>query len=287
MAETRGKLSVVIVPDEWNGKFTLADLRHPRSNSSALYAFDGDKKRLAEVVTVDDEKSSWFIGNTVESDGRVNILSCMDPALLVLPYLRSATRKIPLDHLLHDDDFPLMDDLVPMLTSNIMNCIANPIGSVDLNVWQWNEEKTMEHLSGKIKRLCEEIKRQGLTADSAASSDYVSGKNEESPEERQRLAWQMLSDSLEEEVSQKLAKHLDIKLQPQTKKNTTEEEEPMEQQEVTSAKKGAKGPKEDFSKAYKKSLAKSAAKEPVNSKQKALQKSAAGSKNIMSFFNKK
>ena len=36
--------------------------------------------------------SAWFIGDVIESDGRVHLATPVDPLLLVIPYLRSAKR---------------------------------------------------------------------------------------------------------------------------------------------------------------------------------------------------
>ena len=50
--------------DEWNG-FSIVELRHPRNNKGQLFAFNGDKTKLAEVIAVSDPHAAWFIGNTI------------------------------------------------------------------------------------------------------------------------------------------------------------------------------------------------------------------------------
>ncbi len=64
MQQSKEKLSVVIVPDDWE-KFHLIELKHPRTDSATLFAIDKDRKLLAEVICVDDTYNSWFIGDTI------------------------------------------------------------------------------------------------------------------------------------------------------------------------------------------------------------------------------
>merc|ERR1712227_233727 len=135
----------------------MMELKHPKSKTGKMFALNAEKTNLAEVISIDDPYAAWFIGDTVEPDGRLQILTSMDPLLLALPYLRSAERAVPLDHLLTDDDYPHISDIVDLLTPEKMSQIANPKGSPDLNVWQWNEDKTVDYLSGKIDRLTREI----------------------------------------------------------------------------------------------------------------------------------
>ena len=41
--------------------------------------------------------------------------------------------------------------------------LANSKGSSDLNVWVWDEEKTIKYLAEKTERLTKEILAKGLT----------------------------------------------------------------------------------------------------------------------------
>ena len=74
--------------------------------------------------------SAFFIDDVIESDGRLHLATPVDPLLLVLPYLKSAKRHIPLDHLLEEDgDFPeAANRLVPVLIRNGLTSIANQKG---------------------------------------------------------------------------------------------------------------------------------------------------------------
>ena len=46
-------------------EYLITEIRHPRTQKGHLYAFNGDKTCLCEVVCVNDPYSAWFIGNTI------------------------------------------------------------------------------------------------------------------------------------------------------------------------------------------------------------------------------
>lgn len=279
------KLDICIVhfSEAWTD-YSLFDLKHPRTQKGHLFAMNGEQDQLCEVVTVHDPHSAWFIGNTIEADGRLQILASMDPLLLAIPYLRSAERCVPLDDLIFDDDFPQTSSLVPLLTRDLMDKIANSKGSPDLNVWVWNEDKCLDYLDAKVKAVKEDIKAKGLTTlDNTSSSNYVSAKRKEESEEDEeckRFAWEFLSDFLQQDLSDKLAHKINL--------NTStgnSAKKPRIDGNALNKTESKKGPKEDFSKEYNK--VKTTAKEEPNAKQKALARSAKGTKSIASFFGKK
>merc|ERR1711988_182670 len=149
---SREKHAVILLPKGWT-EFLMTELRHPRTQKGHLFAFNGDKTNLCEVVCVNDPHSAWFIGNTIESDGRMQMLTPMDPLLLAIPYLRAAERSVPLDDLLIDDDYSEIGDIIGILTREKLEKIATPKGSPDLNVWKWDEEKCLDYLATKVKKL--------------------------------------------------------------------------------------------------------------------------------------
>ena len=58
----------------------------------------------------------------------------MDPVLLVLPYLRSAERLQPLDHVVKDERFPAAADLVSLkVLAEKMEKVANRKGEGNLH----------------------------------------------------------------------------------------------------------------------------------------------------------
>ena len=90
----------------------MVELKHPKTGNGQLFAFNEDQTQIKEVVIVNEPYGSWFIGDNIESDGRLQILAEFDPVLLIIPYLRAAERSVPLDHLLTDSEFPHTEYLV-------------------------------------------------------------------------------------------------------------------------------------------------------------------------------
>ena len=54
----------LIFSEDWK-EYLMTELRHPRTQKGHLFAFNGDKTSLCEVVCVNDPHSAWFIGNTI------------------------------------------------------------------------------------------------------------------------------------------------------------------------------------------------------------------------------
>ena len=218
-----------------------------------------------------------------ESDGRLQMLTPMDPLLLAIPYLRAAERSVPLDHLLIDDDYSEIGDIIGLLTREKLEKIATSKGSPDLNVWKWDEEKCLDYLATKVKKLKTEIKEKELTTlDNESSTNYVSSKRKDDSQEEEecsRYAWEFLSDFLQSDLSEKLAKYLKLNL------DTPAVMKPVAKKPKLDGNVSSKGPVDDFSKNDK--TAKICNAEPTSAKAKALAKSAKGTKSISSFFGKK
>ena len=93
---------------------------------------------------------------------------------------------------------------------------ANSKGTPDLNVWVWDENKALDYLKQKTEKLCKEILEKGLTLlDNTSSSNYISSNRplESQDQESKKSAWEFISDFLQEDLSQKLAKILEIDLE--------------------------------------------------------------------------
>lgn len=63
----------------------------------------------------------------------------MDPLLLVLPYLRSSKKSVPLDHLLmeDEDEFPeVVNSLAPLLLARGLSSVAKSLG---MNTFAWDQ----------------------------------------------------------------------------------------------------------------------------------------------------
>lgn len=75
----------------------VVKLRHPASNKPAAFSFSPGNITVQEVLIFDENKRSWFIDESVKSDGKLHLSTPIDPIFLVLPYLRKVNVKFYFD----------------------------------------------------------------------------------------------------------------------------------------------------------------------------------------------
>ena len=190
-------------------------------------------------------------------------------------------------------------------TLNISN-LSLP-GSADLNVWKFNEEKTLAYLERKVRRLSKALIEKGVNAKGGAESGNFISTLKEKPDEGDsdprflknlssnevilllvsveylRFAFGIMSDYLEPEMAFRLQDHLKLPKEEPKKRKDPENLGNESKKKRTSAN---EEPDEDYSKGYKKAgPAKDSSS--LTAKQKALAKTASGTKSIASFFKKK
>ena len=181
----------------------VVSLRHPGTGEAANFILTDAKGGVSEVMQFQEEHRAWFVDNaSVVADGAIYLCPPMDPVLLVLPYLRAASRLAPLDHVVKDEAFPAATDLAALevLTAK-MDRVANrkgvkkdvlkkkafasialfPVsGSADLNVWQFDEAKTLSYLESKVRRLSDALLDRGVSVEGGAvSGNFVKSLNTE------------------------------------------------------------------------------------------------------------
>ena len=262
-----------------------------------------------EVQTINEDFGAWFIGESILGETRALLQLCtpMDPLLVILPYLIDASEKgtlVPLEDLLHDalteenvdgNDvfdgrcFSILDELLKSsLISNRLHKVADSKGSKDLNVWKWNEEKTLAFLGKKVVRLerCLKQNKKSIAEDGSVetafaftSKDDQAKRQLEATDKRYlRLAWEIVSEYLVESLSDKLAQKLEINLQ--------------ESQPIPLIKKprlegtSSTAPLDDYTKGRKSATQQQKNKEKT-AKEKAASRASAGTKSIASFFGKR
>merc|ERR1712244_172851 len=158
------------------------------------------------------------------------MLSNFDPLFLELPFLRAAKKLEPLPQILKQQDLPQLS----MYVSHAIMCngelkrnltkIADQKGSADLNVWQYNEEKTLQYLSTKVMRVCDSLIKDKLWIEGGAiSGHYVKTmKKDIDPAIYRRYSHGIVSEYLEADLSEKLQTYLgipmDVEIKPSRKK---------------------------------------------------------------------
>ena len=264
--------------------------------------------QFLEVQSINEEFGTWIIGENIVGAPRSLTHMCTptDPLLVIMPYLIYGSKKgmlVPIDDLLHDglneetsegneklssDSFSIFDEILSSsLVCDRLHKIADCVGSKDLNVWKWNEEKTLNFLTEKVHRLerCL-VKNKGLVAEDGSvelgfsSRERADKRNEPGCTDQRylRLAWEILSEYLLDSISGKIAQKLGINLQ---------ESQPLPFQPVIKKPKleGPTSPVDDYTKGRKTSQ--QVKKVPTSAKEKAASRACVGTKSISSFFTKK
>ncbi|XP_076762860.1 ribonuclease H2 subunit B [Xylocopa sonorina] len=263
-------------------------LRHPASNQPAMFVFSPGNLTVQEVLTFDENKRSWFIDDNVKSDGKLHLSTPFDPIFLVLPYLRKSQHAQPLEQCLWDEDFPE--------TSRLMQCqnlklalVADRKGDESLHAYKFNEEKTLLWLRKKVERVVEVLKQKGIhVSQGAISATYVKSSKLESASEIEYLKYAhgIVSEYLAEDLSKKLAQHLNLSDEMEHKKRKL-----SSPKDSTDEKRSKKDTTENETVLKPKTTDSTKLEKPqktaIGKKELARQKAATGSKNITSFFKKK
>jgi len=276
--------SIENITEKQNVKFL--QLRHPRTGQGSCFMFNSSNNSLNEVMTFDEQHRSWFIGSRVVADGKMYFATPINPVFLLLPYIIKAEKLVPLDQMVEDDQFKETEEiLLATCQESRLQLVADSKGSKDLNVWKYNQEKTLTWLEGKVKSLSALFEKNYVdTSGGAASSIYKSSAADEYEYLRYALGvvQEYLNDNLREELEKRLnIPKLDVKSGTKRLSNVDLEEE--ENKPSRKKAKTEEGPTEDYSKTAKKTVV----KEETSAKEKALAQSAKGSKSITSFFKKK
>ncbi|XP_011160526.1 ribonuclease H2 subunit B [Solenopsis invicta] len=271
------------------GQSEIVKLRHPASDKPAVFVFGAGNLTVQEVLIFDEKKRSWFIDDNVKSDGKLHLSTPIDPIFLALPYLRKSQLAQPLEQCLWDEDFPETSRLARCENLNL-SLVADRKGDESLQAFKFNEEKSLNWLQKKVEKVAHILKEKGVhVSQGAISATYVKSTKCETGTEAEYLKYAhgIVSEYLAEDLSKKLAQHLNISDEVESKKrkltsprNESDEKklkkDSFEESSMSKAKKQTK----DLSKSEKKSAA-------PGKKELAKQKAAAGCKNITSFFQKK
>jgi ribonuclease H2 subunit B len=144
----------------------IIPFQHPRTKRLAPLVFYNNKLYDIQFLThpiVGDElkegPASWFVGNSVVSDGRLGMVTPIDPLFLVIPFLtKNGSKYTPLDQI-----FPMSTPEAPNthllskqsnMTSQLSHlCDVNDKYGPDMIFFRYNEEKTLKWIQKKIKNV--------------------------------------------------------------------------------------------------------------------------------------
>lgn len=265
----------------------IVSLRNPATRSESKYLLQleaGDAKRCTMVYEVNcfnEPHRSWFINETVCSNGKIYLPTPIDPLFLLLPYLEQhcTERAVPLEQVLIDDEFPSVAALAEALKPTRIALLADEKRASNIVAYRYNESKALSWLVSKCHRLSSIVNKQDGSA--ARSKNFVKEEKENEVDGDETAALQtaygLVSDYLSLEMGKKLANALGF---PEDD-NVSKKRKSVLDLESVQVKRIKKEEAHETT-----PIKLPAAEKKVSAKAKALAKAASGSKSISSFFKK-
>ncbi|XP_074551337.1 ribonuclease H2 subunit B [Halichoeres trimaculatus] len=192
-------------------------LRNPSTDAASLFMLGSGDVQLFEVKAFEEDFHSWFVGQTVQRDGRLLFVTPMDPLFLILPYLIKSGKEgkfQPVDQVVMDEEFPACSRLLSCSRSLAsLHHIADEKEVANMKFHRYSEEKTMNWLKKKVERTVSGLKKKHISVgEGVKSSTYVRVKSESdcSEEDFLRYAHGLISEYISEDLSRALLKHLQL-----------------------------------------------------------------------------
>lgn len=193
---------------------SFVKLKNPRTDSVSLYLLGSDDAQLYEVKAFEEDCHSWFIGQTVQQDGRLLFITPLDPLYLLLPYLINAGKEEkfqPLDQLLVDENFPACSRLLSCCCSLHHIAEEKEVGS--LKFYRYSQERTLVWLKKKVDRTVAALKKKNISVgEGVKSTTYIRVKTDSDGHEEDYLCYAhgLISEYISEDLSNALRKHLQL-----------------------------------------------------------------------------
>ncbi|XP_049279998.1 ribonuclease H2 subunit B [Anopheles funestus] len=268
-----------------SASLSIVSLRNPatRNESKYLIRRTSEGSQLYEVNCFNEHHRSWFINESVCSNGKIFLPTPIDPLFLALPYLvaECSERAIPLDQILIDDSFPHTSNLTDVLSPKRMNLLADEKRAGNILAFKYNETKTLEWLVSKCHRLSRVVSKQEGPASRSLNYIKEEKENETEVEEDEKATLHTALGIIADYLSLELGRKLSTALGFPEDENISKKRKSIVDLESAVVKKLKK---EDIHETTPVKLP--GAEKKVTAKAKALAKAASGSKSISSFFKK-
>ncbi|XP_039572643.1 ribonuclease H2 subunit B isoform X4 [Passer montanus] len=193
-------------------------LRNPCTGEATLYLFNSGAQQLFEVKAFHEECRSWFIGQTVQQDGRLLFVTPMDPLFLILYYLIKADKEQqgkfqPLDQVVLDSEYPSCPLLLKC--ADVKQYIQHvteekEIGSQKFH--KYSQEKTLKWLKKKVNQTVKALKSNNISVgERVLASTCINSKQiTDAQEDYVRYAHGLISEYIPEDLSKELLKYLGL-----------------------------------------------------------------------------
>uniref|UniRef100_A0A8C3G2S1 Ribonuclease H2 subunit B n=1 Tax=Cyclopterus lumpus TaxID=8103 RepID=A0A8C3G2S1_CYCLU len=190
-------------------------LRNPSTDAASLYMLSSGDVQLFEVKAFEEDFHSWFVGQTVQRDGRLLFVTPMDPLYLIMPYLIKYGKEEkfqPVDQVVMDEEFPACSRLLSCTRSLAsLHHIAEEKAVGQQTFYRYSPEKTMNWLKKKVERTVGVLKARSVSVGGGVkSTTYIRVKSESGDEDYRRYAHGLISEYVSEDLSKELLKHLQL-----------------------------------------------------------------------------
>nr|XP_020465123.1 ribonuclease H2 subunit B [Monopterus albus] len=192
-------------------------LRNPSTDAASLYMLGSGDAQLYEVKAFEEDFHSWFVGQTVQRDGRLLFVTPMDPLYLILPYMIKSDKEgkfQPVHQVVMDEEFPACARLLSCTRSLAsLNHIAEEKEAGGLKFHRYSQEKTLNWLKKKVERTVVVLKKRNISVgEGVKSTTYVRAKTESDccEEDYLRYAHGLISEYISEDLSKALLRHLQL-----------------------------------------------------------------------------
>ncbi|NWW97671.1 RNH2B Ribonuclease, partial [Caloenas nicobarica] len=257
------------------------------TGEATLYLFNSGAQQLFEVKAFHEEYRSWFIGQTVQQDGRLLFVTPMDPLFLILYYLIKADKEQgkfqPLDQVVLDSEYPNCPLLLKCAgVKQYIHHVTDEkeIGSQKFH--KYSQEKTLKWLKKKVNQTVKALKSNNVcVGERVLEPAFASIKQiTDTEEDYLRYAHGLISEYIPEDLSKELLKYLGL---PELKSPAPEP--PLKKMKLSDDPVEAE---EDSTKFNSNNMKTKKANSKMSAAQKALAKvDKRGMKSISSFFSSK
>ncbi|XP_028904286.1 ribonuclease H2 subunit B isoform X1 [Ornithorhynchus anatinus] len=263
-------------------------LHNPCTGEAALYLFNRPAQQLLEVKAFHEECHSWFIGQTVQHDGRLLFATPVDPLFLILHYIIKAEKEQgkfqPLDQVVVDPEFP--NCVMLLLNTEVRKSLHHVTEEKEISgnkFYKFSKEKTLKWLKKKVDQTVTALKNSSVSVgDRVLSATFITRDHASSIKEEDyvRYAHGLISEYIPKDLSEDLSKHLQL---PEL--STPTPEPPLKKQKLSD---GPVQAEEDYTKFNTVDLKTKKTNSKMTAAQKALAKvDKSGMKSISSFFGAK
>ncbi|XP_023587293.1 ribonuclease H2 subunit B isoform X1 [Trichechus manatus latirostris] len=262
-------------------------LVNPCSGEGAIYLFDMCLQQLFEIKVFKEKHRSWFINQSVQSEGHLHFATPMDPLFLILHYLMKTEKEgkfQPLDQVVVDDTFPNCTLLLKLPElEKLLGHVTEEKEIDSKKYYKYSKEKTLKWLEKKVNQTIVALKTNKINVGARVqSAAFFPGDQASSDKEEDyiRYAHGLISDYIPKELSDDLSKHLKLPEPSASLPNPPSKKIKLSDEPVEA--------KEDYTKFNTKDLKTEKKNSKMTAAQKALAKvDKSGMKSIDSFFGAK